>query len=69
MELIKNPSFNAIENLSDVLSKNNKDFSFNQIHRKVGAYLLSSGSKKFVNLYNDIVINKNYKEAFTTLNL
>jgi hypothetical protein len=69
MELIKTPSFNAMENLSDVLSKNNKNFSFDQIYNKVGKYLVSSGSKKFVELYNDVAKNKNYTKAFTTLNL
>lgn len=69
MELIKTSSFNAIDNLSEVLSQNNKDFNFEQIHKKLGTYLLLSGSKKFVELYNDVAKNKNYKKAFTTLNL
>ena len=69
MDLIKTPSFNAMENLSDVLSKNNKNFSFEHIYQKVGEFLVSSGSKKFVELYNDVAKNKNYTKAFTTLNL
>jgi hypothetical protein len=69
MELIKTPSFNAMENLADVLSQNNKNFPFEQIYNKLGKYLLSSGSKKFVELYNDVAKNKNYTKAFTTLNL
>lgn len=69
MEFIKTPSFNAIDDLSDVLAKNNKDLSFEQIQKKVGTYLLFSGSKKFVELYNDVAKNKNYTKAFTTLNL
>ena len=69
MELIKTPSFSAMENLSQILSENNKNFTFEQIHQKVGNYLVKSGSKKFVELYNDIAKNKNYKNAFTTLNL
>ena len=69
MELIKTPSFNAMENLADVLSQNNKNFSFDHIYHKVGKYLVSSGSKNFVELYNDVAKNKNYNKAFTTLNL
>jgi len=69
MELIKTPSFNAMENLADVLSQNNKNFSFEQIYNKVGKYLVSSGSKNFVELYNDVAKNRNYTKAFTTLNL
>ena len=69
MELIKTPSFNAMENLADVLYQNNKNFPFEQIYNKLGKYLVSSGSKKFVELYNDVAKNKNYTKAFTTLNL
>jgi hypothetical protein len=69
MELIKTSSFNAMDNLSDVLSKNNKTYTFEQVHNKLGKYLVSSGSKKFVELYNDVAKNKNYTKAFTTLNL
>ena len=69
MEIIKTPSFNAMDNLSDVLSQNNKNFTFEEIHKKLGTYLLLSGSKNFVELYNDVAKNKNYTKAFTTLNL
>jgi hypothetical protein len=69
MELIKTPSFNAMDDLSEVLTKNNKNFTFEQIQKKVYNYLVKSGSKKFVELYNDVAKNKNYTQAFTTLNL
>jgi hypothetical protein len=69
MELIKTPSFNAMDDLSQELSKHNKDFTFEQTQKKVYNYLVKSGSKKFVELYNDVAKNKNYNQAFTTLNL
>lgn len=69
MELIKTPSFVAIDSLSEELSKNNKNITVEQLHKKVADYLVKSGSKKFVELYNDVAKNKNYKQAFTTLNL
>lgn len=69
MELIKTPSFNAMDNLSEVLSKNNQNITVEQLHKKVADYLVKSGSKKFVELYNDVAKNKNYKQAITTLNL
>jgi hypothetical protein len=69
MELIKTPSFNAMDDLSDVLFKNTKNFTFDQIQKKVYNYLVNSGSKKFVELYNDVAKNKNYNQAFTILNL
>ena len=69
MELIKTPSFNAMDNLSEVLSKNNQNITVEQLHKKVADYLVKSGSKKFVELYNDVAKNKNYNQAITTLNL
>ena len=69
MELIKTPSFSAMENLSDVLFKNAKGITLEQLHKKIADYLVNSGSKKLVELYNDVAKNKNYKNAFTTLNL
>lgn len=69
MELIKTSSFNSIDNLSNILSKNINEFTLEQIHQKVGNYLVKFGSKKFVELYNDVAKNKNYTKAFTTLNL
>lgn len=69
MELIKTPSFSAIDNLSEVLSEKNKNYTIEQLNKKVADYLLKSGSKKFVELYNDVAKNKNYKDAHTLLNL
>jgi hypothetical protein len=69
MELIKTPSFNAMDNLLEVLLHNNKDLTSEQIRKKITTYLLLHGSKKFVELYNDVAKNKNYTKAFTTLNI
>jgi hypothetical protein len=69
MELIKTPSFIAIDNLSEVLHKNNQKIPLEQLHKKLSQYLVNFGSKKFVEFYNDVAKNKNYKQAFTALNL
>jgi hypothetical protein len=69
MELIKTPSFMAMENLSEMLFPKTKNITIEQLHKKVADYLVNSGSKKFVELYNDVAKNKNYTKAFTTLNL
>jgi hypothetical protein len=69
MELIKTPSFMAMENLSEMLFPKTKNITLEQLHKKVADYLVNFGSKKFVELYNDVAKNKNYKQAFTTLNL
>jgi hypothetical protein len=69
MELIKTSSFSAIDNLSEVLSKNNKNINVEDLNKKLSVYLIKSGSKKFIELYNDVAKNKNYKEALTIINL
>lgn len=59
----------AMENLSEMLFPKTKNITLEQLHKKVADYLVNFGSKKFVELYNDVAKNKNYKQAFTTLNL
>ena len=69
MELIKTPTFSAMDKLAETLAKKNKSFTYDQIHQKLGHFLLDSGSKKFVELYNDVAKNKDCTKAFVTLNL
>jgi len=63
------PSFNAMNNLSYILAKNNETYSFDHIHQKVGQYLVKHGGKEFVRFYNDVSNTKDYKQAIITLNL
>jgi len=69
MELIKTPSFSAMDKLAETLAEKNKQFTYDQIHQMLGHFLLDYGSKKFVELYNDVAKNKDFTKAFTTLNL
>ncbi len=59
----------AMENLSEVLFQKTKSITLEQVHKRVADYLVKSGSKKFVELYNDVAKNKNYKNAFLILKI
>ena len=69
MEIIKSLTIGAMEDLSVSLSEVNTKIDVEKIRKKVADYLIDNGSKNFVELYNDVAKNKNYKKAFTTLNL
>ena len=69
MNLIKSLTIDAMEDLSVTLSETNTKFDIEKIRKNVADYLIDYGSKKFVELYNDVAKNKNYKQAFITLNL
>ena len=69
MELIKSLTIGAMEDLSVSLSEVNTKIDVEKIRKSVADYLIDYGSKNFVELYNDVAKNKNYKKAFTTLKL
>jgi hypothetical protein len=69
MEIIKSLTIDAMEDLSLTLSVINTKIDIEKIRKNVADYLINNGSKKFVELYNDVAKDKNYKKAFTTLNL
>lgn len=69
MDTIKSLTLGAMEDLSVSLFESNKKNDINRIRKKVASYLVDNGNKKFVELYNDVAKNKNYKQAFIALNL
>jgi len=69
MKIIKSLTIGAMEDLSVSLSEVNTKIDVEKIRKSVADYLIDSGSKNFVELYNDVAKNKNYKKAFTTLKL
>ena len=69
MKLIKTLTIGAMEDLSVSLSEVNTKIDVEKIRKSVADYLIDYGSKNFVELYNDVAKNKNYKNAFTTLKL
>jgi hypothetical protein len=69
MNTIKTPSFEAIDNLSEILFQETNKTSYEDVRRKVSSYLLKNGSSKFVSFYNESVSSKDYSKAFETLKI
>jgi hypothetical protein len=69
MELIKSLTIGAMEDLSVSLSEINTKIDIEKIRKNISDYLIDNGSKKFVELYNDVAKDKNYKKAFAILKL
>jgi hypothetical protein len=65
VELIKTPSFEAIDNMSDLIHKDlNGKLELEVIRTNVSKVLLTDGASVFVELYNTSLTSKNYN-AFT----
>ena len=69
MNTIKTPSFEAIDNLSEILFQETNKTSYEDVRRKVSTYLLKNGSSKFVIFYNELVSNKDYSKAREALKI
>lgn len=64
-ETIKTPSFEAIDNISNLIHKSLKGaVELEAIKNNVSKVLVKQGSSNFVALYNTAIITKNYT-AFT----
>lgn len=65
VELIKTPSFEAIDNMADLIHKDlNGKLELEVIRTNVSKVLLTLGANNFVALYNFAITSKNYT-AFT----
>lgn len=65
VELIKTPSFEAIDNMADLIHKDlNSKIELDVIRTNVSKVLLTDGASIFVELYNTAIATKNYV-AFT----
>jgi hypothetical protein len=65
VELIKTPSFEAIDNMADLIHKDlNGKLELDVIRTNVSKVLLTDGASIFVELYNTAIATKNYV-AFT----
>lgn len=69
MEKIKTPSFNAIDNLSDLLQNKVSNLDYEHIRTIVANYLVKEGSQKFVGLYNEAIVAKDHKDILQKLKL
>ena len=65
IELIKTPSFQAMDNISDLIYKDLQGAcELEKIRTSVSKILLTQGANIFVALYNFAIASKNYS-AFT----
>jgi hypothetical protein len=65
VELIKTPSFEAIDNMADLIYKDLQGaIQLEVIRTNVSKVLLTDGASIFVELYNTAITSKNYV-AFT----
>jgi len=65
LELIKTPSFEAIDNMADLIHKDlNGKIELEVIKTNVSKVLLNQGANNFVSLYNFAITSKVYT-AFT----
>jgi hypothetical protein len=69
MKIIKAPSFEAMDNFAEVLFQKTQKSSLEQVNKKIANYLVDAGSKKFVELYNEVATNKDYFKALETLKI
>lgn len=69
MKIIKAPSFEAMDNFAEVLLQKTQKSSLEQVNKKIANYLVDAGSKKFVELYNEVATNKDYFKALETLKI
>ena len=70
MKVIKTPSFEAMDNFAETLfQKTHTGSSIEQVRTKIANYLVDAGSKKFVELYNEVATNKDYVKALETLKI
>lgn len=70
VELIKTPSFVAIDNISDLIYKDLQGAcELEKIRTSVSKILLTQGANNFVALYNFAVASKNYTAFIQNLKL
>jgi hypothetical protein len=69
MNKIKTPSFEAIDNFSEILFQKTNKISYEDLKTKVSTYLVKNGSAKFVSLYNESISSKDCIKAIEALKI
>lgn len=62
-------TFDVLSEMSEILFKNQKEKTYAQIQTKVADFLVSSGEKKFLEVYNETQETKNYIKALNTFKI
>ena len=70
LELIKTPSFEAMDNISDLIYKDLQGAcELEKIRTSVSKILLTQGANNFVALYNFAIASKNYTAFIQNLKI
>jgi hypothetical protein len=62
-------TFDALSEIAEILFKNQNQKTYSQIQTKVADFLINSGEKKFVEVYNETQETKNYIKALNTFKI
>ena len=66
---ITSVTFDALSEIAEILFKNQNQKTYSQIQTKVADFLINSGEKKFVEVYNETQETKNYIKALNTFKI
>ena len=62
-------TFDALSEIAEILFRNQNEQTYSQIQTKVADFLVNSGEKKFVEVYNETQETKNYIKALDTFKI
>jgi hypothetical protein len=62
-------TFDALSEIAEILFRNQNQKTYSQIQTKVADFLVNSGEKKFVEVYNETQETKNYIKALDTFKI
>jgi hypothetical protein len=62
-------TFDALSEIAEILFRNQNEKTYSQIQTKVADFLVNSGEKKFVEVYNETQETKNYIKALDTFKI
>ena len=62
-------TFDALSEIEEILFRNQNEKTYSQIQTKVADFLVNSGEKKFVEVYNETQETKNYIKALDTFKI
>lgn len=66
---INSVSFDSLDEMTEILFSNQKSKSQEQIKLQIADFLMENGNKKFVEIYNEIQLTKDYKKALETFKI
>lgn len=66
---INSVSFDSLDKMAEILFSNQKSKSQEQIKLQIADFLMENGNKKFVEIYNEIQLTKDYKKALETFKI